>query len=497
MCGAMDHDQIYLGFPGERPPYYAYEAVQIFNDCGAFPVFVPNCPLPESPGESGLWLMCGGVRAEVPQFGAASETMEHKLRKREIYKMMSRFTGYRSPWGCMTGVRPAKIVNGLLHAGKTPEEAVRELEDFYFVTPEKARLAADTARNQEPFLRMQQTHPEQIAIYVGIPFCPTRCLYCSFPSHPIGKYLKSVDRYLTLLERELRAVIPSVLQCGLRIESLYIGGGTPTSLQEEQFQRFLEFLTAVIDPAGLREFSLEAGRPDSITEGKLRAAKYAGVTRVSINPQTMNDDTLALIGRRHTADEIDRAFWLARQTGFSNINMDLIAGLPGEEPGDFTNTLERIRMLRPDALTVHTLSVKRAAELKRDARAALLRHDGTGAMLSLSRHTAQEMGMIPFYMYRQKNMLGNHENVSYCRPGCESPYNIHIMEEDQTVFAFGAGGVSKLSMLLPGGERKIERSFNVKSAEDYLARADEMAARKLRLLSVYKEKTRETRQSYF
>ena len=494
MLGAEERDTIYMGFPGERPPYYAYEAVQIFNDCSAFPVLVPERPLPENSAKSGIWLQKNGERKEIPYFAAASEKMEHKLQKREIYKIMNHFTGYWSPWGCMTGVRPAKIVNGLLHAGNTPETAIRELEEFYLITPEKARLAVETAQNQESFLQMQQRHPENIAIYVGIPFCPTRCLYCSFPSHPIEKYLKSVDLYLALLEQELRTVIPAVLQRGLRIESLYIGGGTPTSLQELQFGRFLEFLTDVVNPAGLQEFSLEAGRPDSITEAKLKLAKEAGVTRISINPQTMNDDTLMLIGRRHMADDLERAFSLARHSGFDNINMDLIAGLPGEDLEDFMHTLERISTMRPDSLTVHTLSVKRAADLKRDARSAMLRHDVTGKMVSLARNAANELGMIPFYMYRQKNMLGNHENVSYCRPGCESPYNIHIMEEDQTIFAFGAGGVSKISLLSSGGEREIERSFNVKSVEDYLARSGEMAERKLLLLSELEKKTRETRQ---
>ena len=383
----------------------------------------------------------------------------------------------------MTGVRPAKIVNSLLRSGMTPDEAVRELKAFYLASPQKAELAVETACNQERFLQQQRRHPENAAVYVGIPFCPTRCLYCSFPSHPIGKYVKSVDRYLTLLEQELDAVIPAVRNHGLRIESLYVGGGTPTALEEEQFRTLLNILMHTVGTEGLAEFSLEAGRPDSITAAKLEAAREAGVTRISINPQTMNNDTLELIGRRHTAEETEQAYFLARTAGFRNINMDVIAGLPGESPEDFAETLNRIAGLRPDALTVHTLSVKRAADLKRDARAALLRHDVTGKMLSLSRTAAREMGMIPFYMYRQKNMLGNHENVSYCRPGCESPYNIHIMEEDQTIFAFGAGGVSKLSVPVPDAEPNILRSFNVKSVEDYLARSGEMAERKLRLVS--------------
>lgn len=477
-----------MGFPGDKPPFYAFEAVQIFQDCGAFPEFVPNSGTSSlETGKSGIWLERGGAgaceRVEISCFGASSELEEHKLQKRRIYQVMCDFTGYRSPWGCMTGVRPAKIVNLLLQSGMTPEEAVKQLTEFYLTDPQKAQLALETAQNQERFLLRQQNQPQNIAIYVGIPFCPTRCLYCSFPSNPIQKYRKQVDLYIDLLEQELKTVLPQAAAAGLRIESLYIGGGTPTSLDAAQFQRLMAILTDVIPVAELCEFSLEAGRPDSITEEKLGIAKCAGVTRISINPQTMQDSTLVSIGRRHTAEDIVQAFALARKYGFENINMDIIAGLPGELPEDFSDTLHKIYELRPDALTVHTLSVKRAAELKHDARVTTLRHDVTGQMLALSYETAHRMGMAPFYMYRQKNMLGNHENVSYCRPGCESPYNIHIMEEDQTVLAFGAGGVSKLSAKLPDGERSVERSFNVKGVEHYLARSEEMAARKLKLIA--------------
>lgn len=471
----LDTSKIYMGFPGDEPPFYAYEAVQIFGDCGAFPEFVPN--------ENALWLSKNDRRVYVPDFKAEQdEKTKHKLIKREIYKIMRDLTGYSSPWGCMTGVRPAKIVNGLIESGMTKEAAERELEEFYMASHDKARLAMETALNQDVFLAKQRANPENIAVYVGIPFCPTRCLYCSFTSHPIEKYKKRTEEYLGLLENELRGVIPAALSGGMKIESLYIGGGTPTSLSEDDFRHFMRFLTDIIDIKRLDEFSLEAGRPDSITAGKLDAAKRAGVTRISINPQTMNDKTLALIGRRHTAADIENAFVLARQTGFGNINMDIIAGLPGEEEADFAKTLADVRRMRPDSLTVHTLSVKRAADLKRDPRAAMLRHDITGKMLSLAQKTAHEMEMKPFYMYRQKNMLGNHENVSYCREGCESPYNIHIMEEDQTVLAFGAGGVSKLCTYDESGERTIKRSFNVKGVDDYFARSGEMAERKLQLI---------------
>lgn len=484
MQAEIDNNKIYMGFPGDLPPHYAYEAVQIFNDCGGFPEFVPNSGVADAE-KSGIWFQKGEERHEIPFFGEKDEKLEHKLQKREMYKIMSKFTGYSSPWGCMTGVRPAKIVNGLLNSGLTNQEAMAELENFYMAKHEKAELAVKTACNQDSFLKEQLENPKNIAIYVGIPFCPTRCLYCSFTSHPISKYTKIVDKYLELLEAEMRAVIPVLAEKGYNIESLYIGGGTPTSLSEKSFEKFMGFVTDIVNPAKLKEFSLEAGRPDSITAEKLHIAKNSRVTRISVNPQTMNNATLDLIGRRHSAEEVIKAFELARMAGFANINMDIIAGLPGEELSHFEYTLGKISELKPDGLTVHTLSVKRAADLKRDAKAELLRHDITGKMLTEAQKAADSMGMIPFYMYRQKNMLGNHENVSYCMPGCESPYNIHIMEEDQTIFAFGAGGVTKIcqyNSAKTGGEKEIIRSFNVKSVEDYMLRCEEMAQRKLNLI---------------
>ncbi len=474
-------EKIYMGFSDELPPHYAYEAVQIFNDCNAFPEFVSNDERAKKL-KSRLWLSQGDKFREVPFFNSLDEKLEHKLQKREMYKIMSDFTGYKAPWGCMTGVRPAKIVNGLYSLGYSFEEAVKELENFYMAEHEKAVLAAKVAMNQEAFLKNQESNPRNASIYIGIPFCPTRCLYCSFTSHPIEKYSNRVKDYLKMLEIELKLVIPVIIDKGYTIESLYIGGGTPTSLSEEDFATFMELVTEIVKIDELREFSLEAGRPDSITPAKLKAAKQSGVSRISVNPQTMNDKTLKLIGRRHSAKQIEKAFDEARRAGFNNINMDIIAGLPGEDEKDFEYTLDKISEMAPDAVTVHTLSVKRAADLKRDEKVSLLKHDVTGKMLLMAHESIEKMGMQPFYMYRQKNMLGNHENVSYCKPGLESPYNIHIMEEDQSIFAFGAGGVTKLCQVLEG-ERKITRSFNVKGVEDYMRRYEEMAERKISLLN--------------
>ncbi|MBP3391745.1 MAG: coproporphyrinogen dehydrogenase HemZ [Clostridia bacterium] len=463
--------RIQFGFPGEHPGYHPYEALQIFGDGNCFPELVPN--------QSQTWLKQFSDNGELLQTVFVPEIEDHRILKQMIYDTMVEFTGYRSPWGCMTGIRPAKIINQLLSKGQTPEAAKAHLMDFYRVSEEKADFALETALSQHEFLEEQKTNPKRIGIYIGIPFCPTRCLYCSFPSNSIGKYKKVVDTYLDLLREEMEDTYALTQALGLEIESVYLGGGTPTSLSNEQFRRYMEDVTRIFTRQNphLKEFSLEAGRPDSITLEKLQIAKASGVTRMSVNPQTMQDETLKLIGRHHTAAQIVDAFQMARSVGMDNINMDVIAGLPGENLEHFTRTLSAIRALKPDGITVHTLSVKRAADLKRDEKRAMLENAQVGAMVACARQVCKEMGMHPFYMYRQKNMLGNHENAAYCKPGKDSPYNIHIMEEDQTILAIGAGGVSKRVE----GDR-IERAFNVKSVEEYVARSREMMQRKRDLM---------------
>lgn len=458
--------KLYFGHPGDQPDYHAYEALQIFGDPGYMPELVPD--------QASTWIRAeidGGetVNVEVPVIENSREL------ERYIYVKMSELTGYASPWGCMTGVRPTKIVNRLLDEGKSSEEVMNELTGYYLASSKKARLALDTAVFQKPFLDEQKADPSRIGIYIGIPFCPTRCVYCSFTSNPIKKYEKSVDAYLELLGREAEATADIVRENGLRIESVYVGGGTPTSLSEEQFTRLMNCIVRNFTSKSdcLREFSVEAGRPDSITAGKLDAMKNAGVTRISINPQSMNEETLRRIGRMHTPDDTLRAFSLARDKGFDNINTDIICGLPGENASMFSHTLDVLGVMTPESVTVHTLSVKRAADLKHDEMRSILRSDAAAEMVETAGTVLSGRGLRPYYMYRQKNMLGNHENVAYCLPGFESPYNIHIMEEDQTILALGAGSVSK--RVTPG---VIKRVFNVKSVEEYLLRSEEMAERK-------------------
>lgn len=396
-----------------------------------------------------------------------------KALKAELYAIFQEGTEKKLPWGSMTGIRPAKIVNTLAHLGMTEQEILEELTGRYCVTLPKANLAMEVAKTQKAMLA--EARPNGISLYIGIPFCPTRCLYCSFTSNPIGKYAKVVDAYVDTVIAEMEQTKALLAEKEYVIESIYIGGGTPTSLDAEQLDRLLSAIVRIWEPTEeLREFCVEAGRPDSITPEKLQVIKKNGVMRISVNPQTLHDATLKLIGRRHTVEQFQTAFAMARDAGFDNINVDMIAGLPGESYTMFFQTLEGILALQPENVTVHTMSVKRASDLKKYSGDYVLT-DGSEVerMIATANERMHQEGYAPFYMYRQKNMLGNLENVSYTKPGYQSYYNVHIMEEDQTILAFGAGAVSKFVK----GEQ-IDRAFNVKSVEEYLTRLPEMIERK-------------------
>ena len=338
--------------------------------------------------------------------------------------------------------------------------------------PHKAALALKVAKAERKIL--EDNRPEEISLYIGIPFCPTRCLYCSFTAYPLHQYKNRVDEYLDAMFRELDWL--AAYSRSFVMKNIYIGGGTPTSLDEAQLERLLQKVEELFHPDESMEYTVEAGRPDTITREKLRLLKEYGVNRISINPQTMNDKTLRAVGRKHTVEDIRRVFREAREEGHQNINMDLILGLPGEDAADVRNTMEEIMKLAPDNVTVHTLAVKRASRLREE----LAQHDMTTAqtleeMLDISAEYAKKMGMEPYYMYRQKNMVGNFENVGYCHPGKEGIYNVQIMEEKQTILAAGAGASTKT--IDPETDR-IERVFNVKSIEDYIGRIEEMIERK-------------------
>lgn len=401
--------------------------------------------------------------------------------KRNVYQFLCRHSGKTLPWGILTGIRPAKIPLRMMMQGVQEQHICRILEDEYMCSREKAALAVDVAR-KEFELTGGIDHKNSVSIYIGIPFCPSICAYCSFSSYPLKQYAEKVDDYLAALEKEIRFAGENL--AGRTLQAVYIGGGTPTSLNEAQLERLLGAVDRYLPMEQAREYTVEAGRPDSITEEKLRIMKHHRVSRISINPQSMKQHTLNLLGRKHTVEEIRNVFAMARGIGFDNINMDLIAGLPEETPDDFRNTLEEVERLGPDSITIHTLVIKRASRMRRqhlEQGSEICEEDAfIPIMQDYSEKFCREHGYEPYYMYRQKNKASttrntNQENVAYAKPGKECLYNIFIMEELETILALGSGGSSKY--VYPEEDR-MERVENVKSVDDYICRIDEMINRK-------------------
>lgn len=396
---------------------------------------------------------------------------------REIYRVLAKAEGKTLPWGILTGVRPTKQVYDAVAAGVSEEEIRRHMKEEYLCSDEKLDVSLTVSRREYELLT-QMDYRNGYSVYIGIPFCPTTCHYCSFTSYPLAKFGGLADAYLDALERELRFAGGCFPE--RRLSTVYVGGGTPTALNEAQLARLLEMVRRYLPMEHCREFTVEAGRPDSITEEKLRLLKAQGASRISINPQTMQQRTLELIGRQHTVEQIREAFRLARALGHDNINMDIIIGLTGEHPDDVEGTLREIAKLSPDSLTVHTLARKRAARLSTEReRYEGLEAVGVTEMLEKTVRFAKEQNYLPYYLYRQKNMAENLENVGYARHGKEGLYNILIMEEKQTILALGAGATSKF--VFPS-EGRLERVENVKSLKDYIERIDEMIARKKNFL---------------
>lgn len=378
----------------------------------------------------------------------------------------------------LTGIRPAKIVHEMMDKGYTEEQVASQLTGYYFVSREKASLLYSVAQKEKHIL--DNTMPEMVSVYIGIPFCTTRCLYCSFTSNPVKKYEHMVKSYIEALKKEISSVGSILDSKGLKIQSIYIGGGTPTSIDAVYLKELLYYIEKAFDLKYIEEYTLEAGRPDSITREKLEVIKRSRVDRISINPQTMNDEVLKKIGRLHTSKDIIDAFRLSRSIGFDNINMDVIAGLPGEVLVDFKHTLERIGELGPESITVHTMAIKRASRLNENKESySLVSGNEVAQMVDAAFDYITGTGLEPYYLYRQKNMLGNLENIGYSKPGYECIYNIQIMEEKQTIIALGAGAITKV--VFPHDNR-IERAFNVKSVEEYISRIDEMIDRKEKLV---------------
>jgi coproporphyrinogen dehydrogenase HemZ len=395
------------------------------------------------------------------------------ILKHLLYDILSEFTRRVLPWGTLTGIRPTKISVALLESGKTEDEIRRYMKDTYLAMDAKIDLSIAIARRELEVLK-NIDYKNGYSIYIGIPFCPTTCLYCSFTSYPIGKWEKRVDDYLDALCKEIEFTANAFK--GKVLNTIYIGGGTPTTLSAYQLDRLLTKLETAFDYNGLSELTVEAGRPDSVTPDKFKVLKAHKVSRISINPQTMNQRTLDLIGRKHTVEQIHEAYQMAREEGFQNINMDLIVGLPDEGIDAVRYTMEEITRLNPDSVTVHSLAIKRAARLNMFKE----RYDGysitnNSEIIELTAEYAKKINLTPYYLYRQQNMAGNLENVGYAKEGKEGIYNILIMEEKQTIIAMGAGASTKI--VFPDGFR-IERIENVKDVDNYIERIDEMIQRK-------------------
>ena len=412
----------------------------------------------------------------------SEEEREQAVKKevtRRLYLYLTEETGRRLAWGTLTGVRPTKIPMEQLEDGASEEEAARFMMKKYCVSPEKAGLAAEVASREKALLSRLDCE-KGFSLYVGIPFCPSVCSYCSFSSSPVGQWKDRVDDYLDALIKEIRYI--GSRAAGRVPDTVYIGGGTPTTLEPEQLKRLLDTVTECFDLSNVLEFTVEAGRPDSITEEKLSVIREFPVSRISVNPQTMQQKTLDLVGRRHTVEQTVTAFKLARRLGFDNINMDLIAGLPGETVEDMEDTLRQVEALHPDSLTVHALAIKRAARFGQEGRTADL-HAEISGMVEKAYESARRMGLLPYYLYRQKNIAGNFENVGYAELDKAGIYNILIMEEKQTILAAGAGASTKILLQNPiikdgGKEVNLVRAENVKNINDYIARIDEMIERK-------------------
>ena len=400
-----------------------------------------------------------------------------------LYKLLEEFTGFSSKWGILTGIRPVKLVREWHEQGMNDEEIRKTLTEKYLVSHQKTDLLLRTEKNEQAILGLSNT--DSYSLYVSIPFCPTRCSYCSFVSHAINKAKKLIPEYLVLLCKELEYTAKIAKDIGLRLETVYIGGGTPTTLNAEELRTLIDCIEKNYDTKNVREFTIEAGRPDTIDADKLRVIKNSTVTRISINPQTLNDDVLCEIGRKHTAQQCLDSFDLARREGVDNINMDLIAGLPTDTLESFESTLEKILSLSPENITLHTLSVKRAADLRDEGAKIHAASEGVASkMVDYAYDRFIENGYEPYYLYRQKNMLESLENVGYAKRGYEGLYNVYIMDETHTILAVGAGAVTKLKN---HETDKLERIFNFKFPYEYISRYDEIIQRKELVYDFYRE----------
>jgi len=398
---------------------------------------------------------------------------------RMLYKCLLKITGRVQPWGAITGIRPVKEVNRLMSEGLSEDEIRSSLKKKYFVSDEKFALAYKTAVTQESLIKIPEN---SFSLYISIPFCPTRCRYCSFVSHSMDSAVKLIPDYIAKLCEEIKIIADYADKHNLLLDTVYFGGGTPTSLSAEELEIIMKTVSECFTISAVREYTVEAGRADTITEEKLIVIKENGGKRISVNPQTMNNKVLETIGRSHTAEQVKEAFSLARKVGFDNINTDLIAGLPSDNYESFKDTLTEVINLDPESITVHTLTLKRASSLFKEA--DLVSDEDIAKMVSYSVEKLMEKGYNPYYLYRQKNTLSNLENVGYAKKGKESLYNIFIMEETQTILAAGAAASTKLCDRKSG---KIERIYNYKFPYEYINRFETLMEKKKDIDAFYEK----------
>lgn len=457
---------------------YRYDVYQMFN------IYFPLDEIKFlDDGDYIVNILDGKIEFKYGEYYNESKILENIKEdiKKLVFSSLKELTKEEYPWGILVGIRPSKIALKYLEEGKTEEEIIKIFEIKHLASKKKAKLCIEIAKTEEKFVNKESN---SIAIYIGMAFCPTRCFYCSFAANPIVGNKKLVNPYLQALIKEISAMKKYVNDRKLNIESVYFGGGTPTAVNNEEFEDVMkEVYEAFVKDKNLKEFTVECGRPDSITSEKLQTMKTYDVTRISINPQTMNDDTLKMIGRGHTSAQVIEKFNLARSMGFNDINMDMIIGLPGEGIKEVLHTKNEILKLKPDSLTVHGLSLKRASILYENfilkKGIQVKKQEELAQMYEESRILAQELGLHPYYMYRQKNMVGNMENLGYSRKEAECIYNIEMIEDKQTIIALGADAVSKVVFL---DENRIERFANIKDIKEYCNRIDEMIQGKINLL---------------
>ena len=457
---------------------YRYDVYQMFN------IYFPLDEIKFlDDGDYIVNILDGKIEFKYGEYYNESKILENIKEdiKKLVFSSLKELTKEEYPWGILVGIRPSKIALKYLEEGKTEEEIIKIFEIKHLASKKKAKLCIEIAKTEEKFVNKESN---SIAIYIGMAFCPTRCFYCSFAANPIVGNKKLVNPYLQALIKEISAMKKYVNDRKLNIESVYFGGGTPTAVNNEEFEAVMkEVYEAFVKDKNLKEFTVECGRPDSITSEKLQTMKTYDVTRISINPQTMNDDTLKMIGRGHTSAQVIEKFNLARSMGFNDINMDMIIGLPGEGIKEVLHTKNEILKLKPDSLTVHGLSLKRASILYENfilkKGIQVKKQEELAQMYEESRILAQELGLHPYYMYRQKNMVGNMENLGYSRKGAECIYNIEMIEDKQTIIALGADAVSKVVFIK---ENRVERFANIKDIKEYCNRIDEMIEGKINLL---------------